>query len=128
MSEEAEDTSNRIEGLRKEMEEGQKTTRAELDNLQKKQEELERIRNPEDFLKFMQEEGITQEDLQRIFSGDQEHMQARFRETIDKKDAEKASSKKSAEALKKVEDLHTTLFGPDTPEETPAQASQPAPE
>lgn len=121
------DAEERIEKLRREMEEGQKSTRAELDELQKKQEELERIRNPEEFFKFMKDEGITQEDLQRIFSGDEEHMKARFNETMEKKEEEKKQTKKkSEEALDKVNQLHGALFGEDHPEESPAP--EPAPE
>merc|ERR1712216_39716 len=47
--ESAEDTSLRIESLRKEMEDGQQATRREMEELEKKQADLERIRNPEDF-------------------------------------------------------------------------------
>lgn len=123
MPEDVEETNDRIDSLKKQMEEGQKATRAEMDKLQQKQEELERIRNPEDFLKFMQEEGVTQEDLQRIFSGDEEHMKARFNETIEKKD-EKKKTADASEALKKVDELHSTLFG-SKPEEPPTQDPEP---
>jgi len=113
-----------IEKLREQMLEGQKATRREMEELEKRQAELERIKDPEDFMKFMTQEGITQEDLQRIFSGDGEFMQARFNETLEKRSTEK--SKETTDALKKVEELHGTLFGPDTPEET--HAPEPAPE
>jgi len=120
-----EQSEDRIENLRKQMEEGQKATRAEMDKLQKKQEELERIRNPEDFFKFMQEEGINQEDLQRMFSGDEDHMKKRFSETMERKEKEeKAKSQEASEALKKVDELHSTLFG-SKPEEPPAQDPEP---
>jgi len=74
-------------------------------------------------MKFMQEEGITDADLQRIFSGDEQFMQARLNDTLEKqmaKDREGNGSKDAAEALKKVDDLHSTLFGEDTPEEEKA--------
>merc|ERR1719298_363186 len=80
--------------------EGQKATRREMEELEKRQAELERIKDPEDF------------------------MQARFNETLEKRSTEK--SKETTDALKKVEELHGTLFGPDTPEET--HAPEPAPE
>jgi len=70
-------------------------------------------------MRFMTEEGITQEDMQRILSGDEQHMQARFNETIEEKTAEKHGAKEAAEALKKVDELHGSLFGVE-PEETPA--------
>merc|ERR1719238_490331 len=101
---------------------GQEATRKEMEELEKKQQDLERIRNPEDFFKFMQEEGITQEDLQRIFSGDEAHMQARFNETMEKKSNEN-SEKKSKEALKKVDELHGALFGVE-----PEEPEKPAPD
>merc|ERR1712100_530136 len=101
MGESAEDTSDRIASLRKEMEEGQKATRREMEELEKKQQDLERIRDPEEFFKFMQEEGITQEDLQRIFSGDEAHMKARFEDTLKKRDADKLPLA-SEQALKEV--------------------------
>merc|ERR1719271_803226 len=120
----AEEAATNIEKLREQMLEGQKATRREMEELEKRQAELERIKDPEDFMKFMTQEGITQEDLQRIFSGDGEFMQARFNETLEKRSTEK--SKETTDALKKVEELHGTLFGPDTPEET--HAPEPAPE
>lgn len=121
-----EDPNKRIDSLRKQMEEGQKTTRAEMENLEKKQAELERIKSPEEFMKFMTESGITQEDLQRIFSGDEEHMQARFNDTLEKQMSKgiEHSSTDSMEALKKADEIHSTLFGT-TPEEVPAQAPEP---
>jgi len=128
-----EDPGARIDNLRKEMEEGQKSTRAELDRLQAKQDELEKIRSPEEFFKFMKEEGITQEDIQRIFSGDQDHMQTRFNETLEQKEAKKASEK-SLEALKKVDEVHGALFGTSkeepeekVPEEVPQKPARRAP-
>merc|ERR1719218_450162 len=126
-------TESRIENLRKEMEEGQKATRAELDRLQAKQDELKKIRSPEGFFKFMKEEGITQEDIQRIFSGDQDHMQTRFNETLEQKEAKKASEKSLA-ALKKVDEVHGALFvtskeEPEekVPEEVPQKPARRAP-
>jgi len=125
------DPTLKIDTLRDNMLEGQKATRTEMENLQKKQDELEKIKNPEDFFKFMAEEGMTQEDLQRIFSGDEQHMQSRFNETVEKtmsKGVEKDTTVKSADALKNVEELHSTLFGTEPEEaeaETPAIADKP---
>jgi hypothetical protein len=121
-----EETGIRIDTLRNEMEEGQKSTRKELDQLAKKQEELERIKSPEEFMKFMADGGITQEDIQRILSGDEEHMQSRFNETIERqmnKDG-KSAAPAAAEALKKVDEIHSTLFGT-TPEPCEAPSSNP---
>jgi len=120
-----------IKTLREEMEEGQKATRKEMDHLQSKQDELENIRGPEDFQKFMESEGLTHDDLQRIFAGDGEFMQARLNETLEKKMADKCGdkgSKDSAKALEKVNELHSTLFGEDNPaeEEPVAEVAAPA--
>jgi len=128
-AQEAEDTKDRIDSLRKQMEDGQQATRKELDNLQKKQEELEKIRSPEEFFKFMSESGLGQEDFQRIFSGDEKHMQARFNEVIEKQignGVEKKVSQDSAEALKAAEELHSNLFGPDEPEKSEPAEPPPA--
>jgi hypothetical protein len=115
------ESNESIDTLRKQMEDGQKATRAEMENLEKKQNELENIRGPEDFMKFMKEEGITDEDLQRIFGGDEAHMQATLNETLEKQMAKGVDHRRedSADALKKAEELHTTLFG-ETPEPEPA--------
>lgn len=129
---EAADQAQSIKSLKAQMEEGQKATRREMDNLAKKQEELENIRSPEDFMKFMQEEGINQEDLQRIFSGDQKFMEEKLNESVEKEMSKggETSSKDTAEALKQVDEIHNTLFGDDNPvEEEPAPATpEPKPE
>lgn len=119
------DANIRIDTLKKEMEDGQKATRAELDMLSKKQEELEKIRSPEEFFKFMSGEGMTQEDLQRIFTGDEAHMKTRFEETM--KEKQSAETLASEKALKKVNEVHATLFG-DEIEEEEKKAPEPPPE
>lgn len=126
---EAEKEQLNISNLREQMLQGQEATRREMEALKKQQEMLENVRTPEDFQKFMQAEGLTQEDLQRIFSGDTKFMEdkvnASVEKTISSNGAEK-SSKESADALKKVDDLHNTLFGDDTPiEEEPAKPAKP---
>jgi len=125
---EAEETGVQINELRKQMEEGQKATRQELENLQKQQDALEKINSPEEFFKFMTESGLGQEDFQRIFSGDEQHMQARFNECIDKQisgGVEKKVAQKSADALKAAEEIHRNLCGgldgPDGTEEAAAE-------
>jgi len=115
-----EETALRIHSLREQMEKGKENTRKELDMLQKKQEEIERIKSPEEFMKFLTEGGITQEDIQRILSGDAEHMEERFRNTIEKQTGS-AEELVPQEALQKVDELHSTLFG--TPMESPQAAN-----
>jgi len=121
-----EDPSTRIDALRKEMEDGQAATRKEMERLETKQKQLERIKDPEDFFKFMEEEGLKQEDLQRIFSGDEEHMQSRFNEVLEKHD-NKQQETASQDALKKVDQLHGTLFGTEetAPEPEPEEKKKP---
>jgi len=121
-SEDLDDTSERIDKLREQMLEGQKATRNELDMLAKKQEELEKIRSPEEFFKFMTSEGMTQEDLQRMLTGDEAHMKTRFEDTMKSKESEK--KKFSEQALRKVDEVHATLTGKPIEE----QAPEPAPE
>lgn len=130
MAEEPQDANINIKTLREQMEEGQKATHKEMEHLAAKQEELENIRGPEDFQKFMESEGLSNEDLQRIFSGDGEFMQARINETLEKKMAETCGdkgSKDSAKALDKVNELHSTLFGEDNPTEEEPVAEVAAP-
>lgn len=84
-------------------------------------------------MKFMQEEGITQEDLQRIFSGDQKFMEEKLNQSVEKQMSKgcegQKCSKDSAEALKKVDEIHNTLFGDDNPiEEEPAHEEAKRPE
>jgi hypothetical protein len=121
-TEDLDDTSERIDKLREQMLEGQKATRNELDMLAKKQEELENVRSPEEFFKFMTSEGMTQEDLQRMLTGDEAHMKTRFEDTMKAKENEK--KKFSDEALKKVDEVHAALTGKPMQEEAP----EPAPE
>lgn len=118
------DFGGRVADLKRDMEEGQKATRKELENLSKKMEELERIRDPEAFFKFMQEGGMNQEDMQRILSGDEAHMQARFNETVDKSMSKGTEETQAAsqKALRTVEELTSVLGG--TPLEEPAQAEE----
>lgn len=127
---EIEPPNQRFDSLRKTMEEGQKATQAELENLRKRQEELERLRTPEDVIKFMTEGGITQEDLQRIMSGDEEHMKKKFTQQIDSQldaDREGKSMKEYEDTLQEIEKIHKLVNSEnvDTPD-TKAEAVKPA--
>jgi hypothetical protein len=106
---EAEDPNKRFDSLRKTMEEGQRATQKELENLRNRQDELERLRTPEDVMKFMTEGGITQEDFQRIMSGDEEHMRKKFSEQIDSQldtDRDGKSLKEYENTLEQIEEIH----------------------
>merc|ERR1719487_757061 len=77
---------NSIKTLREQMETGQKSAQAQLDALKKQQDTIQNLQGPEDFFKFMQEQGLNQEDLQRAFSGDESHMQNMVQKCLNKVD------------------------------------------
>lgn len=118
-----------IQSLRSRMEEGAEQTKKQLSALQAQQDQLGRLKSPEDMLKFMHEEGdMTPEDMQRIFAGDQMHMENKVREVLDKATKSAARKEKgegnlgdferdSEQALKEVELLHKTLTGADDSED-----------
>jgi hypothetical protein len=132
---ETDDPNQRFESLRKTMEEGQRATQRELENLRKRQDELERLRTPEDVMKFMTEGGITQEDFQRIMSGDEEHMKKKFNEQIDSqldKDRDGKSMKDYEDTLGQIEEIHklvnsTSLDAPDSQADMSALVEVPQP-
>jgi len=65
--------TNTIDTLRRSMEQQAEQARKQLDGLTQQQEQMETLRGPEDFVKYMDQEGISEEDLRRIFGGDQDH-------------------------------------------------------
>lgn len=102
----------RIDNLRSTMEEGQKATRKQLEAMQQQQDELERMKSPEDIMKFMASGGLGQEDFQRMFSGDGAFMEETFRKMIDKNSGTSDADLGSAEeSVKAAEVLHGTLTG-----------------
>jgi len=68
------DLSSTIANLHTNMEAGARRAADQLENMQKQQEMLENLRGPEDFARFMAEQGLSQEDLQRALAGDESHM------------------------------------------------------
>merc|ERR1719229_984195 len=61
---------------------GQEQASKQLEAMQRQQEALERIKSPEDFSKFMADQGITPEDIQRAMSGDEAHMRGCFERAL----------------------------------------------
>jgi len=106
-------TENKIDTLREQMEKGQIAAKKQLDELQKQQDSLEQMKSPEDVLKFMTEGGMTEADLQRMFSGDQAHMESCIKGMLDKTDGKEPGQKTSdaEKACKATEVLHGTLCG-----------------
>lgn len=135
-----EEIGQRVETVRGQLLAGQEATRNELESLKKQQENLEKIKSPEEFFKFMHEGGMCPEDLQRIFSGDVQHMEAKCKEMMEKTSGQDAEQRSKADAATKAaEEIHSTLFGDSddqkeststpapSPEAVPAAASRPAP-
>mmetsp|Transcript_113054 Transcript_113054/g.319903 ORF Transcript_113054/g.319903 Transcript_113054/m.319903 type:complete len:398 (+) Transcript_113054:74-1267(+) len=103
----------RMSSLKSQMEKGAEATRQQLENLKKQQEQLERLKTPEDLFKFMHEGGLQSEDLQRIFSGDQSHMEACVNDMLEKAASPGPDGKlpDPEQAIKAVEALHSTICG-----------------
>lgn len=101
----------RINDLRTQMEGGAEATRKQLEALQKQQEELERLKSPEDIMKFMSQGGLKPEDMQRIFSGDTAYMEECVRGMMDKSSEKGAEGVDPEKAVKAAEVLHGTLCG-----------------
>mmetsp|Transcript_41477 Transcript_41477/g.115268 ORF Transcript_41477/g.115268 Transcript_41477/m.115268 type:complete len:364 (-) Transcript_41477:115-1206(-) len=124
---------NSIESLRMQMESGAEAARKQMENLQRQQEQLEQLRSPEDFLRFMHQEGsVTEEDLQRIFGGDEQHMERCLKGMLDR--AATGGTDRTWEepekALKAAEQVHAALCGSAaSPEavDSPAPAAAVAP-
>merc|ERR1719420_2328598 len=117
-----------MDGLREQMMQGQKKAQKQMDMLRKQQEDLEKLvhnGSPEDFFKFMHQQGLSEDDMQRAFSGDEKHMESVVKQMLDKTDDDDPDS---AEGLKKalecVDDLHSGLMGNDLPDD---KAPEPEP-
>eukprot|EP00927_Polykrikos_kofoidii_P040109 TRINITY_DN34343_c0_g1_i1.p1 TRINITY_DN34343_c0_g1~~TRINITY_DN34343_c0_g1_i1.p1 ORF type:complete len:381 (+),score=86.08 TRINITY_DN34343_c0_g1_i1:105-1247(+) len=103
-----------INKLRIEMEKGAEAARQQMDALQKQQEQLERLKSPEDVLKFMHDGGMTEDDLRRMFQGDEKHMEECMTKMVEKGMNAGAQGKQvgnAEEALKATEQLHNSLCG-----------------
>jgi len=106
----SEDLSTQISRLRKEMEFGAESAREQMENLRKQQEQFEKMQSPEDIMKFMHEGGFGTEDMQRIFSGDGEHMERCVKSMLEKTAPERKLANPEA-AIRAAEALHGTVCG-----------------
>lgn len=114
---EPEEISDRIDDLRKKMEQGKQDTRRQLENLEKQQAAMERLQSPEDFFKFMHQEGMTEEDLKRMFSGDEKHMETCMKGMLDKAVQPDPKNKMVNPdlAVSAAEELHAAVCGGEAP-------------
>lgn len=98
---------DKLETLKAQMTSGIKSAEKEMEAMQAQHDRLMSIRTGEDFFKQMKENGLTNEDLQRIFTGDTEHMENKVHEMIDKaivkKDDPMIAAEKAVETVEKVQ-------------------------
>merc|ERR1719316_1124946 len=105
-------TKSNLAELQRTMRKGQDDVKKQLDSLEKQKEQLESISSPEDFFKFMKDGGMSEEDLQRAFSGDEEHMKAALERMIDQAAVPDVGARASAEkALQAANQITDTLRG-----------------
>merc|ERR1719502_1360235 len=98
--------------LEEQMRKGQEEMRRQMDDLQKHQEQLERLKTPEDFFKFMHEGGMDAGDIQRMFAGDEAHTQACMQKMLEKVQKPQDDVKKrTEEALKVADEIHNVFRG-----------------
>jgi len=122
-----EDTVSHMNALRESMEEGQKKAQKQMATLKKQQEDLEKLAqngSPEDFFKFMHAQGLSEEDMQRAFSGDEKHMESVVKSLLEKTDGDADSPDPGMKkALEAVDQLHSGLVADewegDKPDEKP---------
>lgn len=100
------------------MEKDAENSRKQLEGLARQQEELEGLSSPEDFLKFIQKQGMKEEDIQRMFGGDQGFMEDACKSMLDRAaaipDAERlqgCSADSAEKALRDAEALHEAICG-----------------
>eukprot|EP00930_Biecheleria_cincta_P100147 TRINITY_DN91761_c0_g1_i1.p1 TRINITY_DN91761_c0_g1~~TRINITY_DN91761_c0_g1_i1.p1 ORF type:complete len:363 (-),score=109.82 TRINITY_DN91761_c0_g1_i1:305-1393(-) len=117
LSEKSAILTSKIDKMKAEMEAGKAATRLQMENLQKQQEELESLSSPEDFMKFLSKQGMTEEDMHKMLTADQDHMEAMVGKMMNKAtDVGSMSSKlKMADAAaKEASELHSRLLGTGT--------------
>jgi len=104
------DVNDTIGALREQMKKGAEATSRQLEQLEKQQGEIERLKSPEDLLTFMQSGGMSQEDLQRIMGGDMAHMEGTVQKMLDQA-VETKPGENAEKAIEAAEGLHAALFG-----------------
>lgn len=105
--------TQRIDTLREQMQAGANATRKQLEALEKQQAEMESLSSSEEFVKFMRNQGLSDQDLQRILCGDQAHMEDCVKRMLDT--ASDVESKKTVpdpeRTLQMAEQLHASVCG-----------------
>lgn len=103
--------SDTIASLTEKMTAGQEQAQEQMRALEQQQAALEQMQGPEDFGRFMAEQGLTQDDIQRAMAGDEEHMKRCMEKAVAKLDPPQADKRTEAmdKVLDAVDDLHTTL-------------------
>lgn len=112
---------------------GQKEMQRQMEDLKKHEEEISRLTCPEEFFAFMQRGGMGQEDLQRMFQGDQKHTEECMSRMLDQVQKPSDKVKTETEQAAKIADQIETILGGrnldlEDPAEPEAEAAPAAPE
>lgn len=121
LEESADSMLKRMDKMKAEMEAGREATRKQLDALQKQQETLQNISSPEDFVNFMQQEGMSNEDIQRMLTdpGQMEELMSKLVNNAGDPGEHTKRLNGAEEAAKEAEELHKRLCG-----EVPKKATE----
>lgn len=113
LEESADSMLKRMDKMKAEMEAGREATRKQLDALQKQQETLQNISSPEDFVNFMQQEGMSNEDIQRMLTdpGEMEELMSKLVNNAGDPGEHTKKLNGAEEAAKEAEELHKRLCG-----------------
>eukprot|EP00434_Breviolum_minutum_P013553 symbB.v1.2.011943.t1/scaffold814.1/size160240/13 len=113
----------RMDKMKAEMEAGREATRKQLDALQKQQETLQNISNPEDFVNFMHKEGMSNEDIQRMLTdpGQMEELMSKLVNNAGDPGEHSTKLSGAEEAAKEAEELHERLCGGKEKKESKAE-------
>jgi len=103
--------SSTISSLQTSMKAGQERAASQLEQMQKKIDALQQLRGPEDFARFMEEEGLTQEDMQRALMGDEAQVQRMVDKSLGSFNPSADETDKINAILGTVEDVHRSLNG-----------------
>lgn len=107
--------TSKIDRMKADMEAGKAATRLQMENLDKQQKELESLSSPEDLMKFLSNEGLTEEDMHDMLTGDQDHMEAMVGKMMNKATDVGNKLKTADAAAKEASSLHSSLLGSGTP-------------
>jgi len=107
--------ANQIDFLKDRMEKGAEQARQQMQSLERQQEQVDKLAQggPEDFMKFMKEQGLDEMDMQRIFGGDTSHMENKLQGMLDKavKPGKDGRIEDPEATVKAAEELHRSICG-----------------